>query len=80
MTNDLLLFIAIGFAAQMVDGAIGMAYGITATTALLSMGVAPAPASAAILELCRKKKAAEELRLAAIRSGVSIAALTGSRS
>ncbi len=48
MTNDLLLFIAIGFAAQMVDGAIGMAYGITATTALLSMGVAPATASAAI--------------------------------
>ena len=32
----------------MVDGAIGMAYGITATTALLSMGVAPATASAAI--------------------------------
>ena len=48
MTNDLLLFIAIGFAAQMVDGAIGMAYGITATTALLSMGVAPSAASAAI--------------------------------
>lgn len=48
MTNDLLLFIAIGFAAQMVDGAIGMAYGITATTALLSTGVAPATASAAI--------------------------------
>ncbi len=48
MTNDLLMFIAIGFAAQMVDGAIGMAYGITATTALLSMGVTPATASAAI--------------------------------
>ena len=47
MTNDLLLFIAIGFAAQM-DGAIGMAYGITATTALLSMRVAPSAASAAI--------------------------------
>jgi hypothetical protein len=48
MANDLLLFIAIGFASQMVDGAIGMAYGITATTALLSMGTAPATASAAI--------------------------------
>lgn len=48
MTNDLLLFIAVGFAAQLVDGAIGMAYGITATTALLSMGVTPAAASAAI--------------------------------
>jgi len=48
MANDLLLFIAVGFAAQLVDGAIGMAYGITATTALLSMGAAPATASAAI--------------------------------
>jgi uncharacterized protein len=48
MTNDLLLFIAVGFAAQLVDGAIGMAYGITANTALLSLGVTPATASAAI--------------------------------
>ena len=48
MANDLLLFIAVGFAAQLVDGAIGMAYGITATTVLLSMGTAPATASAAI--------------------------------
>jgi uncharacterized membrane protein YfcA len=31
MPNDLLLYIAIGFVAQMVDGAIGMAYGVTAT-------------------------------------------------
>ena len=48
MTNDLLLFIAVGFAAQMVDGAIGMAYGITATTLLMSFGVPPAAASASI--------------------------------
>ena len=39
MLNDILLFIAIGFAAQMVDGAIGMAYGITASTVLISFGV-----------------------------------------
>lgn len=48
MTNDLLLFIAVGFAAQMIDGAIGMAYGITATTLLMSFGVPPAAASASI--------------------------------
>jgi hypothetical protein len=48
MTSDLLLFMAIGFAAQMIDGAIGMAYGISATTALMSMGIAPAAASAAV--------------------------------
>lgn len=48
MLSDVLLFIAIGFAAQMVDGAIGMAYGITATTVLLSFGVSPATASASI--------------------------------
>jgi uncharacterized protein len=48
MTNDILLFMAIGFAAQMIDGAIGMAYGIAATTLLMSMGVPPATASAAI--------------------------------
>lgn len=48
MMNDILLFIAIGFAAQMIDGAIGMAYGIAATTLLMSMGVPPATASAAI--------------------------------
>ncbi len=48
MTNDLLVLIAIGFAAQMVDGAIGMAYGLTATTLLISSGVPPAQASAAV--------------------------------
>ncbi len=48
MTNDILLFIAIGFAAQMVDGAIGMAYGITATTILMGFGVPPATASASV--------------------------------
>jgi uncharacterized membrane protein YfcA len=44
--TQLLLFIAVGFAAQIVDGAIGMAYGVTATTTLLSLGIPPAIASA----------------------------------
>ncbi len=45
---DVLFYVAIGFAAQIVDGAIGMAYGITATTVLLSIGVPPATASASV--------------------------------
>jgi uncharacterized membrane protein YfcA len=46
--DELLLFVAVGFAAQLVDGALGMAYGITATSVLLSMGVTPAVASASV--------------------------------
>jgi len=48
MLDDVLLFAAIGFAAQMVDGAIGMAYGVTATTVMLSLGIPPATASASV--------------------------------
>jgi uncharacterized membrane protein YfcA len=46
--SDLLLFVAVGFAAQLVDGAIGMAYGVASTTILLSLGVSPAAASASV--------------------------------
>lgn len=42
---DLLPFIAIGFAAQLVDGALGMAFGVISTTLLVGMGVPPAAAS-----------------------------------
>jgi hypothetical protein len=45
---DLLPFIAIGFAAQLVDGALGMAFGVISTTLLLSMGVPPSAASAGV--------------------------------
>jgi uncharacterized protein len=48
MWEHFLLFVAVGFAAQMVDGAIGMAYGLTGTSVLLSVGVAPATASACV--------------------------------
>ena len=48
MLSDFLLFLAVGFAAQLVDGAIGMAYGLTSTTVLLSIGVTPAVASASV--------------------------------
>ena len=40
--------IAVGFLAQAIDGALGMAYGITSTTFLLSAGASPAMASASV--------------------------------
>ncbi len=40
--------VAVGFAAQMVDGALGMAYGLTSTSLLLTLGYTPAAASAAV--------------------------------
>jgi uncharacterized protein len=44
MTADLLLFVAVGFAAQIVDGALGMAYGVISTSVLMSFGITPAVA------------------------------------
>lgn len=44
----LLLFAVAGLLAQLVDGALGMAFGVTATTALVFSGTAPAQASAAV--------------------------------
>jgi len=40
--------VAVGFFAQVVDGALGMAYGVTATTFLLAAGASPAAASASV--------------------------------
>jgi uncharacterized membrane protein YfcA len=40
--------LAVGFLAQAIDGALGMAYGVTATTFLLSAGASPAAASASV--------------------------------
>jgi uncharacterized membrane protein YfcA len=37
-----------GLAAQLIDGALGMAYGLTSTTLLLAAGLAPAVASASV--------------------------------
>lgn len=48
MWDDFLLFVAVGLAAQLVDGAIGMAYGVISTSVLLSVGVPPATASASV--------------------------------
>ena len=48
MWDDFVLFVAVGFAAQLVDGAIGMAYGLSATTVMLGFGIPPATASASV--------------------------------
>lgn len=45
---DLLPFILIGFGAQLIDGALGMAFGVISTTMLISTGVPPAAASASV--------------------------------
>jgi hypothetical protein len=45
---DILPFIAIGFVAQLIDGALGMAFGVISTTLLISMGVQPKFASAGV--------------------------------
>ena len=45
---SLLPFIAVGFAAQVVDGALGMAFGVISNTLLLWVGVPPAAASAGV--------------------------------
>jgi uncharacterized membrane protein YfcA len=43
-----LLFLLVGFLAQSVDGALGMAYGVISSTVLLAFGVPPAMASASV--------------------------------
>jgi len=48
MLGEFVLYVAGGFAAQLVDGAIGMAYGLSGTTVMLSFGIPPATASASV--------------------------------
>jgi uncharacterized membrane protein YfcA len=46
--SGLLSAMLVGMAAQLVDGALGMAYGVTATTFLIANGASPAAASASV--------------------------------
>ena len=48
MSADFMTFLAIGFFAQLVDGALGMAFGVISTTTLLTVGLSPAHASAMV--------------------------------
>ena len=46
--EEFFLYVIAGFIAQIIDGALGMAYGVSCTTFLLHLGVPPALASASV--------------------------------
>ena len=51
LDSSVLIYMLCGFAAQMIDGALGMAYGVSVTTFLMSLGIpaiTPAVASASM--------------------------------
>src|SRR4051794_12934506 len=48
MDVELILLILVGFFAQLVDGALGMAFGVISTTTMLAMGMPAAQASALV--------------------------------
>ena len=48
LDSNLWIYLLVGFIAQMIDGALGMAYGVSVTTFLLSIGISPAIASASM--------------------------------
>jgi uncharacterized membrane protein YfcA len=48
MDTELVLLVLIGFFAQLVDGALGMAFGVISTTAMMALGLPPAQASALV--------------------------------
>ncbi len=48
VSSDFWTFMLIGFCAQIVDGALGMAFGVISSTVLLSLGHAPVVVSASV--------------------------------
>ncbi len=46
--DQFLFFVLVGLAAQLIDGALGMAFGLVSSSVLLSMGVPPAAVSASV--------------------------------
>ena len=46
--RSLIVLAVVGLVAQLVDGSLGMAYGVTSTTLLLAVGITPAIASASV--------------------------------
>lgn len=48
MEQNIWFFVLVGFIAQTIDGALGMAYGVSSMSMLLTLGVPPAAASASV--------------------------------
>ncbi len=48
MELSIFVYILVGFIAQMIDGSLGMAYGVSANSFLLTVGLQPAIASASV--------------------------------
>lgn len=48
MEPSIFLVILVGFIAQLIDGSLGMAYGVTANSFLLTLGLPPAVSSASV--------------------------------
>ena len=46
--RSVIVLAIVGLVAQLVDGSLGMAYGVTSTTLLLAVGISPALASASV--------------------------------
>lgn len=46
--QDFLFFVLVGLLAQLIDGALGMAYGLISSSVLLAMGLPPATVSASV--------------------------------
>ena len=46
--RKLIVLAFVGFFAQLIDGALGMAYGVTSSSLMLAAGLAPAAASASV--------------------------------
>ncbi len=46
--ENLLVYIVVGFVAQIIDGSLGMAYGVSANSFLLTTGLSPVTASASV--------------------------------
>src|SRR6188474_2907829 len=46
--HSFLLFCLAGFVAQIIDGTLGMAYGVSCSTILMQLGISPAIASASV--------------------------------
>src|SRR6185312_3605675 len=48
MDAEFFLLLCIGFVAQIIDGALGMAFGVVSNAAMLAIGLPPAQASALV--------------------------------